>query len=178
MGDYIEKLKKGKEDSMYEIIDIYNPLIKSISFKVLGNLSNQGLIEECVNDVYLAIWVNRDKFHGDEVNFKKWCATIAKFKAIDYYRKYKKLKEEDISEYESLSESSLEDEVLKREFKNDILKALGDLGERDEEIFELKYVLGYKGDEIAQRLNMSKEAVNSRIFRGRKKLKMLLENRL
>ena len=168
----------GKEEAMFEIIEIYNPLVKSITYKILAELQNQGFIDECINDVYLAIWVNREKFYGDEINFKKWCATIAKFKAIDYYRKYKNSKEEDISEYECLSNQDLEEDILIRELRQDILKALGDLGEVDEEIFELKYILGYKGEEIARKLNMRKEAVNSRIFRGRKKLRFMLENKI
>ncbi|MGL4731385.1 MAG: sigma-70 family RNA polymerase sigma factor [Clostridium sp.] len=175
MGDYIKNLKNNKKNSMYEIIDIYDPLIRAIACKILGQTSN---VDECVNDVYLSIWINRDKFYGDESNFKKWCGTIAKYKAIDYYRKNKRSKEEPLSNHENLKTLLLEDEILEKELIIDLKKALGKLGNTDEKIFELKYVLGYKGEEIANELQMSKEAINSRIFRGKKRLRVILENLL
>nr|WP_232019952.1 sigma factor [Ureibacillus thermosphaericus] len=44
-----------------------------------------------MNDVFLAVSQNSDKFRGSEEELKKWIGTIAKYKAIDIYRKQKKM---------------------------------------------------------------------------------------
>lgn len=85
--NYIKKIKKGKEDALEFIVDKYLPLIKGVTYKILNSIKNQGIIEECINDIFLSIWNNAKKFSGKECDFKKWICTIAKFKAIDYYRK-------------------------------------------------------------------------------------------
>ncbi|MFH4307212.1 sigma factor, partial [Acinetobacter baumannii] len=85
--NFIKRLQRQKEDALEFVVDTYLPLIKGITHKVLLPIQNDGLIEECINDIFLSIWNNANKFHGEPNDFKKWIAAIAKFKAIDYYRK-------------------------------------------------------------------------------------------
>ncbi|MGF7186815.1 DNA-directed RNA polymerase specialized sigma24 family protein [Desulfitispora alkaliphila] len=73
---------------MYYVIDNYGGLIKSIVGKHLYNL--QHLHEECLDDVLLAVWDNIDSFYPEKNSFKNWVAAIAKYKSIDYKRKYLK----------------------------------------------------------------------------------------
>ena len=41
------------------IVDTYLPLIKGITYKVLSPLENDGVIEECINDIFL---INMEQF--------------------------------------------------------------------------------------------------------------------
>ena len=84
--NYIQRLKNHKDDALEYIVDKYIPLVKGIAYKVLSPLKNEWIIEECINDVFLSVWNNSDKFNGNNDDFKKWIFKIAKFKAIDYYR--------------------------------------------------------------------------------------------
>ena len=43
---------------------------KGIAHKVLLPIQNDGLIEECINDIFLSIWNNANKFHGEPSDFK------------------------------------------------------------------------------------------------------------
>ena len=85
--NYIQRLKNHKEDALEYVVDKYIPLVKGTTYKVLAPLKNEWIIEECINDVFLSVWNNSDKFNGNNDDFKKWIFKIAKFKAIDYYRK-------------------------------------------------------------------------------------------
>lgn len=97
---------------MEYIVDEYLPLVKRISYKILGPLSNEGLMEECINDIFLSIWNNAEKFKGDAIQFKSWVAAISRFKAIDYYRKVAKNKETGMDSLEFPVRHTVEEDDL------------------------------------------------------------------
>lgn len=57
---------------------------------------------------------------------------------------------------------------------DELLKLLGMLGKNDRIALHMYYYEGWKAEEIAQILGISVNAVNSRLSRGRKRLKKLL----
>lgn len=169
--NFIKRLKNGHEDALDYIIDNYLPLVKGTVYKVLGQFKDEGFMEECINDVFLSVWNNSGKFQGDTTNFKQWIFAISKFKAIDFYRKKIKTAEMILDAIEIAGEGSLEDELIIKENEKEILQLINDLEPFDRDIFILKFYLGYKSDEIAQKLNTTKASVDNRIYRGKKKLK-------
>lgn len=172
--NYIERLKKGDENALDYVVDQYLSLVKGTIRKILGQFNDQGLIEECINDVFLSLWNNVDKFKGETEDFKKWIFAISKYKAIDYYRTRVKETEVVLETVEILDETSAEDELLILENKNEIMRLIDDLDPMDKKIFVLKFLLGYKATEIAAKLNITKAAVDNRIYRGKRKLKKRL----
>lgn len=54
--NYISRLKNGKENALELIVDKYLGLVKSAVYKVLSPLERDGIIDECVNDVFLSVW--------------------------------------------------------------------------------------------------------------------------
>ena len=109
--NYIQRLKNHKDDALEYIVDKYIPLVKGIAYKVLSPLKNEWIIEECINDVFLSVWNNSDKFSGNSDDFKKWICKITKFKAIGYYRKEIKYLNRDIK-INPTSNNLLEDEII------------------------------------------------------------------
>ncbi|MEK1831143.1 sigma factor [Priestia megaterium] len=85
-----------KEKGLELLIDQYGGLITAIVRKHLGTLKSYE--EECVNDVLLAVWHHIDRFDSEKNTFKNWVAAVAKYKAIDYQRKYIKTQHESLSE--------------------------------------------------------------------------------
>ena len=178
--NYIKRLKKQKEDALEYVVDKYLPLIKGVTYKVLSPLNNKDIIEECINDIFLSIWNNSDKFTGESEDFKKWICAIAKFRAIDYYRK--EVKKTEISLDTSMVDISMadktmvEDEVIEAEEKSELIKIINTLDPIDRDIFIKKYFLGKKSKDIALELGVTKASVDNRISRGKKKLKTKLNN--
>lgn len=171
--NYIERLRKGRDDSLEFIVDKYVPLVKGTVYKVLSCLNKDGIIDECINDVFLSVWKNRKKFVGKDEDFRKWIYKISRFKAIDYYRKEIKNKEITVEEiYENNIErtKSAEDELLVIESRKEAVKLINTLEEIDRKIFTMKFLLGIKSDEIACKLGMTRTAIDTRIHRGKKKL--------
>jgi len=172
LDHFIVGLKKQKEDALAYIIKMYLPLVKTITTKILFRLSPFD-IEECINDVFLSVWKNAHQFQGDAADFKKWIGMIAKYKAIDRYRQYEKQRErEHVDELLNHKTHTLlpEHSLLQQEEKTMLLFALSQLSEIDSEIFIMKYYLELSNSEIADYLNLSKAAVDNRLYRGKKVL--------
>ena len=93
-------------------IDHYFSLVKGVVYKVLTPLKQDHILEECINDIFLSVWENSDQFKGDATDFRKWMCAIAKFKAIDYYRKARKSMEVSSEHTDLLVEDSVEDALI------------------------------------------------------------------
>lgn len=170
-SNYIKRLKSKKEDALEFIVDKYLSLVKGVIHKVLYSVSRQDLIEECINDVFLSVWNNSDKFKGEEKDFRNWICAIAKFKAIDYYRKANKSLEVAVDNVIEEETISVEEEVILNEDKEELMELLNTLDSIDKEIFILKFFLGVKSEEIAKKFNVTKASIDNRIYRGKKKLR-------
>lgn len=106
-----------------------------------------------------------------KIDFKKWIGVIAKYKAIDTYRSLQNKPKtvellSSISNSKDLPERIVEQRVQKEQLFISILN----LSKNDQEIFLLKYYLGYSNGEIAEIFGLSKSAVENRLYRGKLKL--------
>ncbi|MFD2442651.1 sigma-70 family RNA polymerase sigma factor [Bacillus sp. CGMCC 1.16607] len=169
--NFIMRLQCQKEDALEFIVDQYFPLIKGVTYKVLSPLENSGIVEECMNDIFLSIWNHSNKFQGESTTeFKKWICSIAKYKAIDYYRKARKKMEYSSEVLDAIVESTAEDELILMEDKAELIKLINLLEPVDRNIFIMKYFLGLKTEEISSKLGMTNFSIDNRIYRGKKKL--------
>lgn len=168
--NFIQRLQRQREDALEFVVDRYLPLVKGITVKVIGPLKNEGMIDECVNDIFLSIWHHADTFTGEPADFKKWVCVIAKFKAIDYYRKAGRAVEVEADHLERPSEKSAEDAVIDEENRQELVQLIHSLEGVDRRIFTMKFFLGFQTNEIAAELGMTRAAVENRIYRGKKKL--------
>lgn len=169
--NYIKKLQKGNEQALEYVYDKYVPLVKGITYKVIGQFKSPEIIDECINDIFLSIWNNSNKFKGDEGDFKNWICKIAKFKAIDYYRSIVNKSELVLDTIEIESKNTLEDEILEIENREEVINLLNELEPLDRDIFIMKFFLGLKAEAIAEKVGLTKSAVDSRVYRNKKTLK-------
>ncbi|MFJ8531433.1 sigma-70 family RNA polymerase sigma factor [Bacillus sp. NPDC094106] len=174
--NFIKRLQRQKEDALEFVVDTYLPLVKGITHKVLVPIQNDGLIEECINDIFLSVWNNANKFYGDSNDFKKWIAAIAKFKAIDYYRKANKKVEVISDEFNLSTEKSIEDELIVMENREELIQLINQLEPVDQKVFIMKFLLGLRTEEIGEKLGLTRAAIDNRIYRGKKKLQQNATN--
>lgn len=175
MENFISKLQLQQEKALAYVIDTYMPYVKAIARKILEHPCGNGAVDECVNDVFLTVWQKSSNFTGNEQEFRKWIGTITKFKAIDLYRKQKK--NETISlEYvkEQVDDETGELLYLKKEQKELLLLKIYELPESERELFLMKYYLDLTNGEIATALEITKSAVENRLYRGKKRLVKML----
>lgn len=169
--NFIAELKRKNPKALDYIIDIYGPLVKGIISNTLCSVEDKGLIEECMSDVFMAIWVNGYKFTGDSSKFKSWIGAITKFKAIDYFRKYGKKENNQLMDEAITDGKSAEDHYLDDIENSRLVSIIESMEEPDKTIFIMKFLLGEKSKSISEALKLSVSNINTRISRGREKIR-------
>ncbi|WP_419743420.1 sigma-70 family RNA polymerase sigma factor [Paraclostridium dentum] len=167
----IKYIKKKNQKGMEILIDQYNGLITSVIRYHLGPLINYE--EECVSDTLLAIWDNVEGFDQDKNTFKNWICAIAKYKAIDYKRKYlNKIEISDLDEQNYYIDKNL----LKIEIQEELNETLKFLSEEDKEIFRRYYLNDESVIDIANDKKLAISSVHSKLSRGKAKIRKSLLN--
>ena len=170
--NFIKQIKLRNAKGLDFVVDSYSKLV----FKVVRSVLNSGFhaqtVEECVNDVFWAIWINIESFDEEKGNFKYWITAIAKYKAIDYKRKlYKRSTDEYIEDYTFSDEINTESLMISKENKQELLQAINEMKEEDREIFIRRYFLFEGVENIAELFGLNRNSVDKRLSRGRKFLK-------
>ncbi|GAB1770351.1 sigma-70 family RNA polymerase sigma factor [Priestia megaterium] len=164
----VASIMRKKEKGLELLIDQYGGLITAIVRKHLGTLKSYE--EECINDVLLAVWHHIHRFDSEKNTFKNWVAAVAKYKAIDYQRKYIK------TQHESLSEAEFgETPGVHNVQRDDVEELLGHLSEGDRELFKAYYLQEIELKQIAKKQETTISNLYNRLSRGRKKLKAIFK---
>ncbi len=167
--ELVRKVARRDEDAFCELLRLYAPLIKAIVRYHLKMLPMWQ--EDCINDVYFSLWRNITRFDPEKNSLKNWIGAVAKYRAIDYKRKYVFSEE-----YE---ESGAEDKAfLKRELEEETRELLGNLSAEDREIFVRRYIMDENIDDISRAVGKKSSAVYNRLSRGRRKLREIYGKRV
>lgn len=168
--NFVLHLKNRNEKALEYVIDTYGWIIKSIVKKHLYNLKSHQ--EECINDILLAIWNNIYGFNENKNTFKNWIAAIAKYKTIDYRRKYlRDLKNENIDSIKIIAEDDVFKEVTRKDIDKDLHQLLNFLKTEDKNLFLKRYVEEQEIDQISKETGLKKAVIYNRLSRGKRKLK-------
>ncbi|GAB6085066.1 hypothetical protein JCM11672_03380 [Alkaliphilus crotonatoxidans] len=131
--------------------------------------------EECMNDCILAIWENIHYYDPKKSSFKNWIGGIAKYKSIDYVRKYlKDLDNENIEDLKIPVEDHSLMEILKEETNRELKKMIQSLSEEDAIIFQKLYFEYSNIEEISEYTGLSKPILYNRLSRAKKKLRKMV----
>lgn len=148
-----------------QVAQLYNPLLAYIRNRV----RNQEDAEDLTQDVFFKLAKSNS---SDIDNLKSWVYTIAKNTITDYYRK-KQL------QTNSIEDDSFFDIKTPEDAGQELSKCVGafvnQLPEEYRELLTLSELKDIPQKEIAQQLNLNYVTIRSKIQRGRKKLKDLLE---
>jgi len=126
--------------------------------------------DEILQETLLAAIESLDCFSGRS-SFFTWLCGIAKHEIADFYRR-KRIKTFLFSHLpwlENLATQALgpEQAFLKKELEVRVKKTMAKLSEGYQEVLRLKYYQGLSVKQIAQCLNETTKAVESRLFRAR-----------
>lgn len=131
--------------------------------------------EEIVQETFLVLWINRHKLLEIE-HPRNYIYTIARNKTYDYIAKVarndKMLNQTWINL--SVSSNNIEEKINLNESKRAIEKALSELSEQKQVIFNMSRLQELKHEEIAQLTGLSKSRVKNIIVEVLKHLKYRL----
>ncbi len=176
----LEEALKGSEAHFSVLVDRYTPQIYRLARAITGSHSEA---EDIVQETFLRIFRNLDRFSSEKANFRTWAFTIARNQSINTLASIKRKalqffgdRDEDAPEpeysYNPMSAEALDAETMlsmKQRF-GQVDEALKKLPERQRTAILLKTQEDMSYEEIARVMSVSVSSVESLIFRGRKKL--------
>lgn len=154
------------------------PLQNSWFKLAMGYFKNEFAAKDLVQDVAIKVWEKRREWEQIE-NFPAWCMRIARNRCLDLLKKEKRtiLSISD-NYYDTTDDSPNPQEVLEgKDSKHQIKKLFNCIEEPQRTILMLREIELNTYKEIAEVMNLSIEQVKVNIYRGRQKLKKILENK-
>jgi RNA polymerase sigma factor (sigma-70 family) len=150
-----------------------------ITAYVRGIISDHGRAEDIVQDVFIS--AHRNLLASDrEIAFKPWVYEIAKNACIDQIRRARRASEvsidsDDFSDRDegrmSATVGGTDAEVSIRQELDSLKMAFNELPDQQHEILVMRELEGLSYDKISNRTGLSRSAVESVLFRARRRLK-------
>lgn len=174
--DIILLLKKKDQKAINLIQERYEKLIYYIANTVLAG--RESVVEECVNDVYLKIWVHGAGYDYRKANFKTYIKVITRNTALNHLRTIRHLeKYEQSEEKEDIQEEYIdyhqnpEQRLIQKEEVKILEDLLNKLKSKDRELVLRRFYYLQSTKQIALAMKMTENAVDSKLSRLRKKIK-------
>jgi len=167
------ELIEGNEKAFSELFNIYCNDVYAYS---LSMLKNQVLAEEIVQDVFLNIWLHRDRLNPD-LSFKSYVFTITRnltFNLISKVANSHKLKEE-VFYVSQKSYSPIEDIIAEADYNVIKNKAIEQLPPKRRIIFEMSRNEEMSYEEISRELNISISTVKGQMSKALADIRVFLQ---
>lgn len=174
-----QMLERSPAECHKALVKEYGRYVYAIVFNKLRNCGTKEDIEECVSDVFAAIFIKYEFDEDCDRDIKGYIGTVAKRSAIDRFRSLTSrinhtvyADEDDM--HELVSDFSVDERVDRSELRRVLLDKIDELGEPDSTILIQKFYYNRKSAEIAESISMSDASVRTRCSRAIAKLKVKL----
>lgn len=157
---------RAKEGDRYAFEILIGNNFSVLKGYVLKLTCNKDLTEDIIQETLLSAVIHIDSFTPN-AKFSTWLIKIATNKYRDYLRKNK---ETEILLDVLPSSYSLEDEIIKKENLEEVLRILKDMPNDKRIVCILKHYYGYSYEEISDIVNCPIGTVRSRLHYGIKEI--------
>jgi RNA polymerase sigma factor (sigma-70 family) len=151
--------------------------------------------EECVNDLFIAVWDDIDSFDPSRGTLRTWLTMRAKYLALDRRRQLQRrqalavpldrpmdpqsgtemLPGSQPSRQHVAEGETLDGLLMRHEQQEQLRQALDQLPEIDRLLVYMRYFRLASTEEIAVRTGLTRRAIDTRLWRARKSLRDTLE---
>lgn len=153
---FLEGLKKRDPNALSLFIDMYVKGVYTVVNRILSSdYSHVEDVEECVSDVFVAIWERINEFDKEKGSLKTWVYILAKYKALDYRRRlYKRTNLQEITD-EHPDKLDLEERVVLKIETDEVYKFVDSFDEPDKTIFHKKFTFNESLTSIAEKTGLT-----------------------
>ena len=174
--DLVARVRKG-DDRAFE--RLYGRYQRRIASYVQGMVHDHARAEDITQDVFMSA-LRRMRETDRPIAFKPWIYEIAKNACIDQFRRSRRAEEVSMDADEGLGSADYGRLVTKdpapeaafetKQQLDQLCGAFGGLSETHHEILVMRELEGLSYREIGERLGMTRPAVESTLFRARRRL--------
>ncbi len=150
----LQRLTSGDSGALAEFYDLYSRLVNGLALRILRNAAEA---EDVVQEVFVQVWRQAERYDPERGSAQAWLCTIARTRALDRLRRRTARREESGEALPGGGSLPRTEETLA------VRKALEVLSSDQREALELAYYEGLTQGEIAERLGQPLGTVKSRI---------------
>lgn len=169
-GDLIDRIAVGDHAAVRELLDRYLPKMVAVARRMLGTQEDA---EEVAQEVFLRVWRHAGSWVPGKAKFATWMHRVAMNLCYDRLRKKREVVLDEVPERIDDAPNPIqalhESQVARR-----VDKALHELPERQRGAIILCHYQNLSNIEAAQVMEISIEALESLLSRGRRGLKAKL----
>ena len=161
----------GDQQAFGRIIGKYTAYVGTIVWNIVQGILTKADAEEVVADVFYILWCHADKVQPGKL--KGYLSVVARRRALNAIRKGKRelpLEEKQFG----MAEYDPEMEMIQREEYGVLRQTINEMPEPDRTIFILYYYFCRKTADIAREVGLSVSTVQTKLWRGREKLRRKL----
>lgn len=159
---------------MAALMTTYTRLLWKVAGEVLCGAGGEADAEECIADVYIALWERPDAFDPTRGTLKSWLCMTARCKAIDRYRALSRNRTVPMDEVMEAVTDGVSETVIREEARRVLTEALDSLDEVERDILLRRYEEGQKPKAIAKALGLTVKQVDNTLYRTKQKLRQIL----
>lgn len=169
----IEGIKKRDQEALLYLQRRYEAYCRKIAWQLLRE---EAAVEECLNDVWLALW----RSDTEPRELKVWLAKITRNAALHRIRSAEAQKRSACTVLldelaECIPDPLRQGEMERQELKELLEQFLKTLKKEERYLFLRRYWYGYSIPELSLELSWQEARINSLLYRLRQRLKKLLE---
>lgn len=171
-ADLIKRSVAGDESAYRRLLEKHLP---SLSNYVMRMMANTADADDIIQETFIRLWTRGNKFNPETARLTTWLHNIAHNLCIDYFRKYNRLVGDSVKQ--PIAEASgPEEDLIQHGLVESIAHAMMSLPERQRSAIIMCHYQGLSNKDAALILDVSVDALESLMARGRKKLRKLLES--
>ena len=176
--ELMKLLRRRPEEGFRQLMELYMGAVCTVVRARLGELGTREDVEDCVSETFAAFYRALDRVDLRRGTVKTFLCAIARNRSIDCYKALVRSAANDPWEEErpALAASfSLEEAYITEETRREVVEEIAALDQPDREILVRRFLLGQPSRAVAQALDMTVSAVDTRTHRALKKLKTKME---
>jgi RNA polymerase sigma-70 factor (ECF subfamily) len=171
--EMIQLFKNGNKDVFTDLIKPYYMQAYKIAYSILHQHHDA---EDATQNAIIKVYKCLDQFRGTS-SFKSWLIKIVRNHAVDIYRSNQRTTKikDNFKETRSPDYIPTWQPTNVKEMKSDLTVLITSISPTYEEVIKLRFVDSLSYEEISSELMCSVGTVKSRISRGRKQIKTLMD---
>ena len=175
---YIDKVISGDTQAFSVLVDRYKHMVFTLAMKILKNREEA---EEVSQDAFVKAYTALPTFKGAS-KFSTWLYKIAYYRSLDYLKRQGRSLNVGAVDVNTVFNLATTEDLLEsldlNERKVIIKNAIAELPENDSLLITLHYLEEQSLKEISDLMGISVNNVKVRLFRSRKRLAVILQNKL
>ncbi|HEY6975815.1 MAG TPA: RNA polymerase sigma factor [Chitinophagaceae bacterium] len=171
---FCKLLKSKNPEAFSALYDSYSGALYTVIYKIV---KNSNIAEELLQDVFVKVWKNIDRYDAARGTLFTWMLKIARNTSVDHLRSSQHKMQLNSKVCEQETEESIVAESRHYNAENMELRGLAlKLEDKYKQVIDLVYFWGYSQEEVSQILNLPLGTVKTRCRTGLRQLKRLYQN--